>query len=254
MIVLIDISIYIIEDNHQYSKLIDKIVCDFFETKKNIKLTKYIITDFFNFYRNMEESSFKSTDIYIIDIDLNIKLTGIDIGSKIRKYSISSKIIYLTSLEDKAIEIINEKIRPEGYLIKDIDASAIRLKLINLIEDIVFNMYNAENSIVVNSKTNKNIIAYDEILYIAVLPGERNKLIAYTILGEIIFNGKISDMKKKLPSDFFILNLKSYVINYKKIDSFSYKNESVIFENGSEIYVGKKIIRKIDLHKKGLSI
>ncbi|WP_301969974.1 LytR/AlgR family response regulator transcription factor [Carnobacterium divergens] len=202
----------------------------------------------------MEESSFKSTDIYIIDIDLNIKLTGIDIGSKIRKYSISSKIIYLTSLEDKAIEIINEKIRPEGYLIKDIDASAIRLKLINLIEDIVFNMYNAENSIVVNSKTNKNIIAYDEILYIAVLPGERNKLIAYTILGEIIFNGKISDMKKKLPSDFFILNLKSYVINYKKIDSFSYKNESVIFENGSEIYVGKKIIRKIDLHKKGLSI
>ncbi|MDO0876017.1 LytR/AlgR family response regulator transcription factor [Carnobacterium divergens] len=251
---MIDISIYIIEDNHQYSKLIDKIVCDFFETKKNIKLTKYIITDFFNFYRNMEESSFKSTDIYIIDIDLNIKLTGIDIGSKIRKYSISSKIIYLTSLEDKAIEIINEKIRPEGYLIKDIDASAIRLKLINLIEDIVFNMYNAENSIVVNSKTNKNIIAYDEILYIAVLPGERNKLIAYTILGEIIFNGKISDMKKKLPSDFFILNLKSYVINYKKIDSFSYKNESVIFENGSEIYVGKKIIRKIDLHKKGLSI
>ena len=58
-------------------------------------------------------------DVFFIDIDLKQSLTGIDVAEQIRKKNAHSNIIFFTAYTNFAVDIINRKILPIGYIRKD---------------------------------------------------------------------------------------------------------------------------------------
>lgn len=74
------------------------------------------VIQFVEFIKNNE---IYSSDIFFLDIDLNAYYSGIELGEMLREKNEKCKIVYLTSHPNKAITVINRKITPSGYLIKE---------------------------------------------------------------------------------------------------------------------------------------
>lgn len=249
---MIKLTIYLIEDNLSFQRKIYE------SLKKNVKdnfgfieFEIISIKNVIEFYKNIEKQNFISTNIFIIDIDLNTYFDGILLGKKIREYGEDSKIMYLTSFENKAIEIINQNISPEGYILKSQNIDNVVLQIINNLEKIIPSYTNTDSTLLINNGYQQYVLTYKEILYITIMPGMRNSLLLKSNSQEIFFSNTLSRIKKELTSPPFILNLKSFVINFDAIIAMNRTDGTIIFRNDEELYIGKQAIKKIEIFQKG---
>ncbi|MBS7577454.1 MULTISPECIES: LytTR family transcriptional regulator DNA-binding domain-containing protein [unclassified Enterococcus] len=238
-----------IEDDFMFRKTIKKFLKA--EVTSNFSVFNFNIlevNDVIPFYNGLSNITIEDFDIFVIDIDLKIYVDGLDFGKKIRKQNQNCKIIYLTSVEDRAIQIINENIIPEAYLMKSSNLEITKFKLQDILKQIESDFIHqeiAEKSIIFNSQNINHFVLIDDILYLKVLPGLKNSILLKTRAKEIIIEGLISEIKKMLPSSTFILNLKSYIIHKNNIDAFSLKEGMITFYNNEKLYLSPKLINKI---------
>lgn len=68
-----------------------------------------------------------------MDVDLGIQITGLQLAQAIREKQPFANIIFFTSQEDCASNIINLHIAPIAYLSKYLDAKALKLELQDLL-------------------------------------------------------------------------------------------------------------------------
>lgn len=250
---MLDINIYLIEDRLSFQKKLNTALSS--TLKSNFGYLQFKITSIANvidFYKKIEHQNFSSTDIFIVDIDLNTYFDGIMVGKKIRKQNTCCKIIYLTSFENKAIEIINANISPEGYVLKSSNLDNVTFQIVEHLKKIISEYTTTDKHLLIDTGYQKHLIAYQDILYISLINGMRNSLLLHSTKQEILFTGTLSKIKKELLSPPFILNLKSYIINFENIQSLIKADGLILFMNERELEVGKQVVRKIELFQKGI--
>lgn len=208
------------------------------------------VQNYISFFEALDNSTIDNSDIFIIDIQLNTYFTGIDFGKKIRQINQNCFIVYLTSLANKAVDVINENISPNAYLLKSYDPEVIQFQLVDLFQNLELNEL-SKKSLLVFSHGSQIRLYYSDILYITTRSGFRNKLLVQTIGTEVIITGTISKIKSELTSPPFHLNLKSIIINDINIKSLSSATQTITFKNNIELEQTSRLINKLIKYRSG---
>lgn len=242
-------KIFICEDENEVLKRIERVIKNYIMIND---LSIEIITSSTNPLNILEESSKHGiANSYFLDIDLGENaMTGIDLGKKIRDIDPFAKLIYITSFDNMQVRILNEMIAPLAYIIKnssDMDEN-IRKVLAKAYEQYIKSTRLNSNIGKVPIKVGLKQEFYDisELLYFEALEGHKIKLNLVNDK-EITFFGKISNLEILHPS-IYICH-RSYAINLENIDKLD--SETIIFKDGTSIYLSSKTIRRI---KKRLKI
>lgn len=240
------ITVYLIEDSisywiefrNEFEKFIEK--HNLFFKYKLVYIQNYI-----EYYDNLEIYDIKDNDIFIVDIYLNTYFTGIDFSKKLRNKNSNTTIIFLTSLENKAIEVINNSIQPKAYFIKSPNIEITRNNIFDLFHSIELDYLQRGNLLVTTTDHINLVLNYSDILFISVKKGTRNKLILQTIDSDIVIQGSMSKLKKELGNSNFYIDFKSIIINMNNIKGLSLSEGKIIFINEYELFLNSRFLSKL---------
>jgi len=198
-------KVFICEDNNEILKKIEQVIKNYIMIND---LSIEIITSSTNPLNILEEAPKHGiANCYFLDIDLGESvMSGIDLGKKIRDIDPFAKLIYITNFDNMQVRILNEMIAPLAYIIKNHD---------DINEKIRTSLTKAYEQYIQSTKLNSNI-------------------------GKVPI--KVGLKQEFLHPSIYICH-RSYAINLDNIDKLD--SETVIFKDGTSIYLSSKTIRRI---------
>lgn len=173
-------------------------------------------------------------DVLFLDIEL-FELTGIEVAEFIRNQleDRGMQIIYISGEASYAQKLF--KTQPMDFLVKPITRHQIEETLdlaLKLLEK------NARRFVFQKGR-DYCYIPYDKILYFES-EGRRIRLV--TECAEEAFYGKISELQKKLPKEFFAIH-QSYIVNKTHVLRYTY--ETVEMDNYTILSISKAYRKKV---------
>lgn len=218
--------------------MIKFVVCDdeeFFikNTQKIVKKIlsesdlEYEIDSFSKYNKKLEEiiSSNTSTKIYILDVELNDSISGIDIARKIRRTDWESSIIIVTSHFELGYEVLKAQIMLLNFISKYDNCN----KNIEMTIRKVISKINNKKTLTFEQSGITYRIYLDDILYVEKDTVERKCLIK-TTYNEVLVNKTLTEIIDELDGRFF-LSHRSCLVNTEKIMKVDWKNGKIVFDN-----------------------
>lgn len=214
------------DDQVMFSKGIVKVIDKIFINNS----FDYKIRTFTNYDKNFEEViKRKSSKIYILDIELENGISGIDIARKIREYDWTSTIIILTSHGEMGYEVLKAQIMVLDFISKFED---YKLKLTEIINMIIEKESN-KGVIHYKSKGTSYRIDISSIIYIVKeLLSRQCKIV--TINGEYYINCTLNEIISHLDENFYLTH-RSCIVNTSYIQHVDWKNGIILFNNNQQI-------------------
>ncbi|MFZ4870772.1 LytR/AlgR family response regulator transcription factor [Enterococcus entomosocium] len=245
-------SVSIIEDELNQAKLIADTLHEIDFSTNDFSLQVNILQNYIQMYEK-NSLDIKKNDIFIIDIHLNTYFSGIEFAKHIIAIEPEVFILYFTSDPEKSITAINEQTYPMAYILKDFDQE----NLLNQLRDTLKKISNQLESDI-DKKNVIKFIYHDEYLFITpqkilygqTVAGMQKKTILHTDSGEYMLNYRLIDLKNLLPDSQFKKQFKSVILNSKRLHKINRLEGIITFDNNSELYVGKKVIDKLNKEDK----
>ncbi len=184
------------------------------------------------------KNEIKNTDIrkvYILDIELNDKISGINIAKIIRDVDYESEILFITN-HDSMFESVHRGVYEVFDFIEKFHDFDKRFK--KDIKAIIKRNFD-------NKMFNYKVLSiyYREIMYIYT---DDRKLIIVTPNNEYTVNMTIKEIMTMLDSRFRQCH-KSCIVNTDHIEKKDYKNGFIILDNGMKVdYLSKKFMKELD--------
>lgn len=202
----------------------------------------------------IQHNEFSKIDCYLLDIELNDQIDGMELAQRIRRMDPFAHIIFITNHADRlpltftyklaALDFIIKK-SPEQMaldVIKALQAAFEKHKQIGTVDTSKWLQIKVEEKI-------KNIRLQD-IYYIesSVHP---HKLELYEKNGRHVFYGKLKELDTL--SEYFFRCHKSCTINLNHVVEINLKKRCVIMSNGSVCPVAFRLIRELQKAIKSLT-
>jgi DNA-binding LytR/AlgR family response regulator len=151
-------------------------------------------------------------DVVLVDIQLNGKLTGIDLGAELHKKHIP--FIYLSEMQNMSTFQLAQKTMPQTNLPKPVTVLQLRNSLLEIKPDKVY-----DNSfILVNHGDKKHKIVKNDVIY---LKAARNNCDIFLSNGKrFVSSTPMNNVMEKLDTNNLIQVHRSYTINIEKVDSY----------------------------------
>lgn len=173
--------------------------------------------------------------VYILDIELGDKISGINIAKLIRDVDYESEIVFITN-HDKMFESVHRGVYEVFDFIEKFHDFDKRFK--KDIKDIV--KRNFDNKMF---KYKVLSVYYREIMYIYT---DGRKLIIVTPYNEYTVSMTIKEILTMLDSRFKQCH-KSCIVNVDHIEKKDYKNGFIILDNGMKVdFLSKKYMKDLD--------
>lgn len=230
------IKYVVIDDENKDLELVEKVINKvLFKTENEYEIYK------FNKYNTELEKLINDNSepkIYIIDIELDNKKSGLDIARKIRENDWDSEIIIITN-HDRMFETVYKTIYKVFNFIEKFDNMEARLE-----EDLTViskRNFDKEKFVYENNKISLQIYLKD-ILYIYRDTVER-KLVIITTNNKYLVNLTIKEMLDKLDYRFKQVH-RACIVNSERVRMFSWQNGYFELETGENIYMLSKSFRK----------
>mgnify|MGYP004512097807 FL=1 len=168
--------------------------------------------------------------VYIMDIDLNSKVSGLDIGKYIRNYDWDSEIIYITS-HDKMFEKVFRNIYKVFDFIEKFDSMEDRFK--NDINQILLRKWDKKKFTYSNNRISFEIYL-DDILYLYRDTVER-KVAIKTVKGNIFYvNKNINQIIEDLDERFIQVH-RSCIVNKDKVNVYNWAKGYFVLDTGERV-------------------
>lgn len=209
------------DDNKTISKDIEVIIKDVC-SKCDIRCSITLFNDYSNDF--MEYIKDKRNIIYILDIETPSK-SGIEVAKVIRKFDYDSIIIFLTSHNELAYEVIRNRLNVLTLISKNVNYKLELKKALN----VAFNYINPDKYIHFNDFNKEYSINSKNILYIAK---EGRKTIIVTDQNIYSVYLSLAKIEKLLPSNF-VKSHRACTINLDRVENIN--NKVITFDNGSVI-------------------
>ena len=177
--------------------------------------------------------------VYILDVELNDKISGINIAKLIRDTDYENEILFITN-HDSMFESVHRGVYEVFDFIEKFHEFDKRFK--KDIKDII--KRNFDNKMF-NYKVNtvELSIYYREIMYIYT---DERKLVIVTPTNKYTVNMTIKEMLTLL-DDRFKQCHKSCIVNTDHIEKKDYKNGYIILDNGIKVdFLSKKFMKDLD--------
>ena len=220
------------KDLERVEKVINKVL---FKTEN-----EYEIYKFSNYNQEVEKmiNDLSEPKIYIIDIELDTKKSGLDIAKKIRENDWDSEIIIITN-HDRMFETVYKTIYKVFNFIEKFENMESRLE-----QDLTViskRNFDKEKFVYENNKISLQIYLKD-ILYIYRDTIER-KLVIITTNNKYLVNLTIKEMLDKLDNRFKQVH-RACITNIERVRLFDWHNGYFELETSEKIYMLSKNFRK----------
>ena len=213
------------------------VICDdevFFRNKINEVINKIYMTNDEYYHVNIFDKFDKkfsdiindgNKKIYILDIEIQDGISGIDIARKIREKDWESTIIFLTSHSELGYEALKAQIMLLDFISKYDNFEECVEKTIRK----AITKMNHTNVLKFNFDGLSYIIHLEDILYIVKETVDR-KCIIKTLYNEIEVNKSLSYFINNL-DDRFVMPHRSCIINKDKVTKVDWKNNIIYFDD-----------------------
>lgn len=177
--------------------------------------------------------------VYIMDIDLKSKVSGLDIGKYIRNYDWDSEIIYITS-HDKMFEKVFRNIYKVFAFIEKFDSMEERFK--NDINQILLRKWDKKKFVYSNNRISFEIYL-DDILYLYRDTVER-KVAIKTVKGNIFYvNKNINQIIEDLDERFLQVH-RSCIVNKDKVNIYNWAKGYFMLDTGEKVNMLSKAYKQ----------
>lgn len=221
------IKFIIVDDEIKWIDEYEKIINDVaFNSNKQYEIKKFKKYDEDLHKLILDNSEQK---IYLMDLDLDNKHTGMDILREIREEDWDSEIIVLTN-HDRMFETVHKEIYKTFDFIEKFDNFELRLR--KDLKKIISKKYDTDKFIYNNNKISLQIYLKD-IIYVYRDTVDR-KLVIKTTNNQFIVNMPINEMMEKL-DDRFIQCHRSCIINDERIVEKNYAQGYFVTDTGEKV-------------------
>lgn len=229
-------KIAVCDDNKNELFIINKILEEFIASQfPNNKITYTAFQSSIDLLNAIECGQY--FDILLLDIVMPL-MNGIQLADEIRTKNISSKIIFLTSSSEYAID--SYSVGAYYYLLKPIKKET----LVSLLKKISFEFFNdIEKYLFIKNTTTLSKIALSQLEYVEVI---NRTLFFHLINGEILKSTflTISELEKELLiNKQFAKPHRSYIINMDHIRNLSSNGITTI--GGASIPISRNLYKGI---------
>lgn len=221
------ISFAVCDDEKEFRKKVVKTIDKLF-MKNSID---YDIKEFGVYDKEFENFVHQpvTSKIYILDIEMNDGMSGIDIARKIRKTDWNSIIIMVTSHADLGYDALKAQIMLLAFISKYDDCE----KNLSLVLKKAIAMVGNKKVLVFETNGISHRIYLDDILYVTKDTVDR-KCIIKTTYSEFAVNRTMNQMIEELDGRFF-LSHRSCLVNTDKIKKIDWKQNIIYFEKDEKI-------------------
>ena len=218
-----DLSVLIVEDSVSYA----------------IELERIVSSLGFNICAVVESSGdaleaifFHEPDIILMDIQINGKMSGVEIAQKILHLDIP--ILYISSLSSNKVLTAAENTKMCGYLVKPVSETTLTNELNRIAAESLKIKDNGETSVINKANNSKSFLFKKKGLLkkidfkdIICVEADDNYCSFTTEEDKFILRIKLSEVELKTKDHNFFRSHRTHIINLAYIVSFS-KTESVI--------------------------
>ncbi|MBR4305556.1 MAG: response regulator transcription factor [Ruminiclostridium sp.] len=177
------------------------------------------------FLKTIEENN----DFELIFMDINlISSDGINIVSKLRGMEISTPVIFVTSLENRAID--GYDVEAFGFVVK----KSYKDKLPRVLAKLYDKLYN-KKTMAIHEKDSTELLNTEDILYIE---SDKRASTVHTINGILNDIRPIGQISAELSADDFVEVFKSVYVNIAKIKRIN--SDTVILENDASLPLSRR--------------
>ena len=231
------LPLYICEDNILQRKMLERIIENEIMTNGlNMKISLSTGNPM-DILEALEKNP-KEEGIYILDVELEHEICGIELAKRIREIDVLGKIIFVTVRRDLAEMIFIHKIEAMDYIVKDnLEDMAYRIKECLKLSNHQLNIErNNKNFLWIKSGSETYVTSVEDIIYFEYIYNRR--ICLYTKDNQFEFSGSIKKLEEE-NMDFFYCH-KSFVINVKKVKTVFRKDFEVEMVNGDVVPVSMK--------------
>jgi two-component system response regulator AgrA len=227
------ITILIVDDEKRYRDAVVEVV-----NKVSIKFNQEITIKQFEKYNKEFKKEIDEQDskkIYILDIDLNDSISGVNIAECIRSKERNSEIIFITN-HDRMFDVVYRNVYDVFAFIEKFHnfKPTLEKKLTLLFKkDFDNGMFTYSNRVV------DLTIYYRNILYIHCAPGER-KIVIVTDSNEYTIGYTLQEMLKHLDNRFKIVH-RACIVNTDRVEEYCWSKNYFVLDTGEKVdYLSKK--------------
>lgn len=216
------ISFAVCDDEKEFRRKVVKSIDKLF-MKNSID---YTIKEFSGYDSNLEDFIYQpiTSKIYVLDIEMNNGISGIDIARKIRKNDWNSIIIMVTSHADLGYDALKAQIMLLAFISKYDECE----KNLNSVLKKAITMIGNKKVLMFETNGISHRIYLDDILYVTKDTVDR-KCIIKTTYSEFTANRTMNQMIEELDGRFF-LSHRSCLVNTDKIKKIDWKQNIIYFD------------------------
>jgi len=239
------IEIFICEDNDIQRKRLTEFIEDYLydeEREKTVSMELKVITD--NPTEILDYLKNKNTyGVYFLDVDLNQKITGIDLANMIREYDKRGEIIFITTHGEMMPLTFEYNVKALDYIVKD-QMDRIEEKVIKCLNLVNERYQFSKNKRIFYFKKDDRLISeeYDNILYFEKIKS-KNIVVMHTKNGFIEFKGTLKELESM---DECLCRCNSDIlVNMENISEVNTKKREVKMINGSICQSSVRLTRNL---------
>ena len=245
------LSIFICEDNAIQRVNMEKIAnkqINFRELDMNLSLS----TDNPHVLLNYLKAHRPTAGLYLLDVDLQSDINGIELAAKIKELDISATIVFITTHSEMVYDTFKFKVEAMDYIIKDDSLETIEQKVIECMHSaydrLLRGKHTARKYFAVKVGSQHLHIPYDDIMYFESSVERRNKLILHRISSMLEFRGTIG-VASDLESPFCKCH-QSFVVNINFVKQIDTARREIELTDGTIIPVAKRKLTEVLKHIK----
>ncbi|MEJ6348684.1 LytTR family DNA-binding domain-containing protein [Holzapfeliella sp. He02] len=224
------ISIYICEDNPTYLTLIESIISDYLLFhEQRFKLA--LVTSNPDEFVQILESTQAQNSLYFLDLELNHKLTGLDLAKIIRQNDPEGKIIFISNYDSVITQSVHQHIEILGFVDKSLSQTVLRaeiFKLMELTENRIYQqLQNKQQLFSFKVGTMLYNLNFSEILFIK--SAKNHQLTLQTKNSSHSFYGTLKEIVIQYPELLRIS--RTTLVNPANIEQIDFSKRELFFDN-----------------------
>ena len=238
----------ICEDNFIQRKHIERLLNDYFMTMPN-QMELALSAASPNEVINYTERFLIQSGFYLLDVDLQTDINGIELAAEIRKRDISATIVFITTKAEMVPLVFRLKVEAMDYIVKEQSEAEINQRIIECADLAYRNYVNGKRGSTryFPIKTEGKIInlPYEDILFFETQPDRSlsHHIIIYLAKEAYSFRGKLKEIENS--DKYFYSCHKSYVINLKKLVGINKKEKLATLVSGETIPISQRKVGEL---------
>lgn len=231
---VIMLNFVLCDDNQQHNTYMQQRVEKILEKNNFIGKVALVSTNPFDIQKYVLENSCEN-NVYMLDIDLNNKISGIELAKSIREYDSRSYLIFVTAHQEYTL--VSFKIKTFDFLVKPISLTILESTIKALYKDYTAcSEQKSSNFLSVKSGTNIHIFNLNDIVFFEKFG---QVMVIHTLNGIVRCYLTLESVQEKIEGNQFYRCHKSYLINKKYISNIDIKKNIVTMYNREECPISR---------------